>query len=104
MTIIHQDGKAGVQPHIESLIAHNRMVYAGKHFSPLHRAGYRAALLLRLGARALPGRERGRARRTASRQAIRTLRGRAPVPYADRTSAVSLRPREDARAAAGVQG
>lgn len=97
MTILHQDGKAGIQPHIESLIAHNRMVYAGKHLSPAHRAAYRVVLLARLSARALApgGGAHGTARRRAFRQAVKTLLGRAPVPYADRTSDRSVLPTAD---------
>ena len=34
MTILHHDGKAGVKPHIESLGAVTRMLYARKYFCP----------------------------------------------------------------------
>ena len=46
MTILHHDGKAGVKPNIESLGASNRIAYARKHFSPVHRAVYSATVLL----------------------------------------------------------
>jgi GT2 family glycosyltransferase len=94
MTILHHEGKAGIQPHIESLMAANRLLYARKHFSPAHRLAYAAAVLLRHGARVVYGGSgaQGRARRAASRQAIRTLLGRAPVPYAEQTSTCSVRP------------
>ena len=42
MTILHHEAKAGVKPHIESLNAHTRILYARKHFSPAHRSLYSA--------------------------------------------------------------
>ena len=48
MTILHRGvTKDGVKPHVESLYAVTRMMYARKHFSPGHRALYRGAVLLR---------------------------------------------------------
>jgi N-acetylglucosaminyl-diphospho-decaprenol L-rhamnosyltransferase len=93
MTILHHEGKAGIQPHIESLMAHTRLLYARKHFSPAHRVAYAGAVLLRHAVRALYGGSgaQGGARRAASRQTIRTLLGRAPVPYAEQTSTRSVR-------------
>jgi N-acetylglucosaminyl-diphospho-decaprenol L-rhamnosyltransferase len=92
MTILHHDGKAGINPNIESLGAHTRMMYARKFFSPGHRALYAGAVLLRYAVRAVyAGRgETGRLKRTASRRAIATLFGRAPVPHAAKTSTVSV--------------
>jgi N-acetylglucosaminyl-diphospho-decaprenol L-rhamnosyltransferase len=83
MTIVHHEGKAGVNPAIESLNAYTRLQYARKHFSPLHRAAYLGALLLRYAIRALyPGRdEHAPERRAAARQVVRTLTGAAPVPH-----------------------
>jgi GT2 family glycosyltransferase len=92
MTILHHAGKAGVNPNIDSLDAYNRMVYARKFFSPAHRAAYLAALMLKLVLRSVyAGRgETGRQKRAANRRAIATLLGRAPLPYADKTSKVSV--------------
>jgi N-acetylglucosaminyl-diphospho-decaprenol L-rhamnosyltransferase len=83
MTILHHDGKAGVKPSIESLNAYTRIVYARKHFSPVHRAVYFAAVLLRHSLRCVyPGSgEEARLRRGANRRVVATLLGRAPVPH-----------------------
>jgi N-acetylglucosaminyl-diphospho-decaprenol L-rhamnosyltransferase len=83
MTIIHHEGKAGVKPHIESLLAYTRIVYARKHFSPAHRALYSAAVLLRALLRSVyAGRgERGRLVKAANRRVVATLLGRAAVPH-----------------------
>ena len=92
MTILHHDGKAGVKPSIESLGAWTRVAYARKHFSPVHRAAYCGAVVLGHSLRSVyAGRgEQGRLRRTASRRAVATLAGRAPVPHGP-PSRVSLR-------------
>jgi N-acetylglucosaminyl-diphospho-decaprenol L-rhamnosyltransferase len=83
MTIVHHAGKAGVKPHIESLNAYNRLVYARKHFSPAHRVAYRCAVLLRHALRAVwaGSGELGAQRRAANRQVVATLLGRADVPF-----------------------
>jgi hypothetical protein len=92
MTILHHDGKAGINPSIDSLAAHTRMLYARKFFSPAHRWAYAAAVMLRFVLRAAyAGRgENGRLRRAANRRAIATLLGRAPVPHATKTCEVSV--------------
>ncbi len=92
MTILHHDGKAGVNPSLESLAAWTRVAYARKHFSPVHRAAYCGAVLLGHSLRSVyAGRgEQGGLRRQASRQAVTTLAGRTPVPYGP-PSRVSLR-------------
>jgi GT2 family glycosyltransferase len=96
MTILHHDGKAGVKPSIDSLDAYTRMLYARKFFSPAHRAVYLGAVMLRLLLRSVyAGRgETGRLKRAANRRAIATLLGRAPVPYAAKTSSVSVQTAE----------
>jgi GT2 family glycosyltransferase len=107
MTILHYGAKVGVDPRIESLSAYSRMVYARKHFSPVHRVLYFGTMLLRYGLRALvAGRsELGRRRREANRVGLRTLLGRAPVPHGP-PSRVSVGAREDAgvRPLAGRSG
>jgi N-acetylglucosaminyl-diphospho-decaprenol L-rhamnosyltransferase len=92
MTILHHEGKAGVKPSIESLSAWTRVAYARKHFSPVHRAAYSGALVLGHSLRSVyaGSGEQGRLRRQASRRAVATLVGRAPVPYGP-PSRVSLR-------------
>ena len=93
MTILHHDGKAGVKPHIESLGAVTRVMYARKYFSPAHRTGFVAAVLLRHALRTgYAGRgELGRLKRVASREVVATMVGRRPVPFAAVTSSVSVR-------------
>ena len=92
MTILHHDGKAGVKPHIESLYAATRMMYARKHFSPGHRALYTAAVLLRHLLRLVYSGtgELADQKRAANRAVIATLFGRRPVPFAAITSPVSV--------------
>ena len=93
MTIMHVGAKVGVDPSTESLIAHNRIVYARKHFSPAHRTLYSGAVFLRYLLRSVyAGRgELGRRRRQASRAALGTLLGRSPVPHGP-PSRFSVRP------------
>ena len=92
MTILHHDGKAGVKPHIESLGAATRMMYARKHFSPLHRALYGGVMTLRHGLRALyaGSGDIGRQKRLANREVVATLSGRRPIPFAQITSPVAV--------------
>lgn len=92
MTILHHDGKAGVKPHIEALGAWTRVMYARKFFSPPHRWAYAAAVMLRALVRSVyagPG-EIGALKRRASRQVVKTLLGRAAVPFGP-PSRVSVR-------------
>jgi GT2 family glycosyltransferase len=94
MTILHHDRKAGVKPHIEMLGAVTRMMYARKYFSPAHRALYAGAVMLRhllRGAYSGSG-DIARQKRAASREVVATMLGRRPVPFADKTSPVSLLP------------
>jgi N-acetylglucosaminyl-diphospho-decaprenol L-rhamnosyltransferase len=83
MTILHHEGKAGIKASIESLGASSRMLYAKKHFSPLHRLLYFAALLLGASLRSVYGGsgERGRLVEAANRRKVATLLGRAPAPF-----------------------
>jgi GT2 family glycosyltransferase len=94
MTILHHDGKAGINPDIEGLAAHTRMMYARKFFSPGHRLLYGGAVMLRHLVRSVyAGRgESGRLKRAANRRAIATMLGRAPVPHAEKTCEVSVAP------------
>lgn len=93
MTILHHDRKAGVKPHIESLGAVTRTMYARKYFSPGHRAAFAGAVLMRHALRiAYSGSgDIGRQKRAANREVVATMLGRRPVPFADKTSPVSLK-------------
>jgi GT2 family glycosyltransferase len=92
MTIIHHEGKAGVKPHIEALGAWTRIRYAHKFFSPPHRWAYAGAIMLRALVRSVySGRgEVAALKRHANRQVVKTLLGKAPVPFGP-PSRVSVR-------------
>jgi GT2 family glycosyltransferase len=92
MTIIHHEGKAGVKPHIEALGAWTRIRYAHKFFSPPHRWAYAGAIMLRALVRSVySGRgEVASLKRHANRQVVKTLLGKAPVPFGP-PSRVSVR-------------
>jgi GT2 family glycosyltransferase len=95
MTILHYGAEVGVEPRIESVSAHSRMIYAHKHFSRAHRALYFATVLLRYSLRFVcPGRgERGRRRRAAQWAALSTILRLSPPPHSP-WSRFSVRPRE----------
>jgi N-acetylglucosaminyl-diphospho-decaprenol L-rhamnosyltransferase len=93
MTILHRGvTKDGVKPHVESLYAVTRMMYARKHFSPGHRALYRGTVLLRhlLRVGYAGNGELACQKRVASRAVVATMLGRRPVPFAAITSPVSV--------------
>jgi N-acetylglucosaminyl-diphospho-decaprenol L-rhamnosyltransferase len=83
MTILHHEGKAGIKPSIVSLEASSRMLYARKHFSPVHRLLYFGGLLLGASLRSVYGGsgERGSLVRAANRRRVAMLLGRAPAPF-----------------------
>jgi GT2 family glycosyltransferase len=85
MTIMHYAGKGGVRPKMWAQDAYTRMQHARKHFSPIHRAAYGAALALGYSARALaPVRDPSRAgRRDAARAALRVLVGIDGPPFGE---------------------
>ena len=92
MTILHHEGKAGVKPHIEALGAWTRVRYAHKFFSPPHRWAYAGAIMLRALVRSVySGRgETAALKRHANRVVVKTLLGKAPVPFGP-PSRVSVR-------------
>jgi GT2 family glycosyltransferase len=95
MTIIHHADKAGHNPRMAGQEVYARRQYAQKNFRPAHRAAYISAICARHAVRAvLPGRgpDRGRARRRASQQALRTLRSSEPPFCAPPQSAFWLGP------------
>src|SRR5262249_45722010 len=84
MTIVHHAGKAGVNPRIVAQDTYTRKQYAQKHFSTAHRAAYLGAIALGYALRFAIGRGPApvrKARREASRRALRPLSGLAPPPY-----------------------
>lgn len=84
MTIIHHDGKAGVQPRMIAQSTLARKQYAYKHFGPARRAVFLGALALRHLIRATGLGPRGAdtaARREGARRALSILSGRAEPPY-----------------------
>lgn len=95
MTVLHHGAQARVDAGIASLSAYSRIIYARKHFSPVHRALYFGAELLRYGLRTVFGGrgDVGRRRQAASRAALNTLIGRSPVPNGPATR-IAVHPRE----------
>jgi GT2 family glycosyltransferase len=83
MTIVHHAGKGGVRPKMVAQGAFTRRQYAHKHFGPVRRRLYVAALATRHVVRAVPvpGGEAGALRQEAARLALRTLAGRTAAPF-----------------------
>lgn len=92
MTILHHARYTEVKPQAETLAAVTRMMYARKHLSPVHRALYAGAVMLRHAIRLVYAGtgEIGRQKRASSREVLATLLGRRPVPFAEITSSVSV--------------
>lgn len=97
MTILHHARKIGINPRMEAQNAFSRIQYAAVHFSPAHRAVYRAAVMLRYGVRAVVpgGGEQGTLRRAAGRKAVRVLLRREPPPFGE-PPPVAVQPRKHA--------
>jgi GT2 family glycosyltransferase len=85
MTIVHHAGKGGVRPKMIAQDAYTRRQYAYKHLSPAARRAYLGAVFARHAIRAfVPGpREDAAERKTAARQAMKTLLGKAPPPFGE---------------------
>ena len=81
LTILHHgsDGRA-LDPRLAGQSAWAQLQYARKHLPPRSQAAFRAALLLRYGARSLHPEPR---RRRAARAATALLLGRRPPPFGD---------------------
>jgi GT2 family glycosyltransferase len=84
MTILHHEGKAGIDPTLEAQMTYARMQYADKHFSTLRRHAYAGALALRhlLRAAAFGQRGGGDPRGVAARRSLAVLAGREGSPFA----------------------
>ena len=85
MTIVHHAGKAGMRPKMWAQDAYTRMQHARKHFSPVHRRVYAAALGLGYAARAVaPVLDASRTgRRSGARAALRVLTGLESPPFGE---------------------
>jgi N-acetylglucosaminyl-diphospho-decaprenol L-rhamnosyltransferase len=85
MTIVHHAGKGGVRPKMIAQDAWSRRQYAAKHFAQPTRTAYLGAVMARYAVRAVaPGStDAAKARREASRVAMRTLVGRAEPPFGE---------------------
>jgi GT2 family glycosyltransferase len=83
MTILHHADTMGINPRMKAQSVFSRMQYAQKHFSFAHRSLYCVALGIRYTLRALPrpgGDAHSKARRQASRAAVRVLLGLDDAP------------------------
>ena len=81
VTILHHGSTARVvDARMAQQNAYAQLQYAEKHFGPVERVGYRAALLLRYGLRSLPPAGDAR-RRSAARAAAALVLGRADPPF-----------------------
>ena len=82
-TIVHHGGKTDASPRMEAQMAYARKQFATKHFGPLRRTAFLAAIairhLLRWVAFSLPGSANRRAE--AQRLALMTLLGREKPPF-----------------------
>jgi len=85
MTIVHHAGKGGLRPKMWAQDAYTRMQHARKHFSPVHRRVYAAALGFGYATRALaPVFDASRGgRRSAARAALRVMIGLDKPPFGD---------------------
>jgi N-acetylglucosaminyl-diphospho-decaprenol L-rhamnosyltransferase len=92
MTILHHVTKDGISPRVECLDAVTRVMYARKHFSPVHRAVYRGAVMLRhLRRMVYAGRgDVAREKRLSSSIVVATMLGCRPIPFAGITNQVSV--------------
>ena len=84
MTIVHHAGKRGKQPRILAQDVYARKQYARKHFGPIYRGLYLAALAARYAIRmagARTGTADDDARREGARRALLALAGRAEPPF-----------------------
>lgn len=86
MTILHYWGKDGANARLSAQDAYARRQYLFKHHRPLSRWLTTLALVVQYTRAALSpvgGGKAARARRAASRSALRTLLGFAPAPFGD---------------------
>jgi GT2 family glycosyltransferase len=106
MTILHHAGKAGRNPRVTAQEAFARKQLARKHFSPLHRVAYTAALGLGLLLRAaVPSRGTARSagRTVAARAGLRVILGVDGSPFGP-PPGQAVQPRETDRGRANRSG
>jgi len=82
LTIAHDGGTTEASPRMEAQMAHARSQYAAKHFGPLRRRAFVAAIALRHALRWAAFSRRRPDRAAAHRQALLTLLGRVEPPFA----------------------
>jgi GT2 family glycosyltransferase len=82
MTIVHYGGTTEAGSRMEAQMAYARSQYAAKHFGPLRRRAFVAAIALRHGLRWAAFSRKRPDRAAAHRQALLTLLGRAEPPFA----------------------
>jgi GT2 family glycosyltransferase len=85
MSIVHHAGKGGRKARMAAQETYARRQYAYKHFSPAKRTLYLSAIATRHALRAVGtgGDEDAKARRVASRAALRTLVRKSEPPFCD---------------------
>jgi N-acetylglucosaminyl-diphospho-decaprenol L-rhamnosyltransferase len=81
LTIVHHGGSTESSPRMEAQMAYARSQYAAKHFGPLRRRAFVAAIALRHLLRWTAFSRRNPARAAAHRQALMTLLRRADPPF-----------------------
>jgi N-acetylglucosaminyl-diphospho-decaprenol L-rhamnosyltransferase len=84
LTIVHHGGSTESSPRMEAQMAYARSQYAAKHFGPLRRRAFVAAIGLRHLLRWLAFSSGNPSLAAAHRQALMTLLGRAEPPFAKR--------------------
>jgi GT2 family glycosyltransferase len=81
MTIAHYGGTTEASPRMEAQMAYARSQYAAKHFGPLRRRAFVAAIALRHGLRWAAFSRKRPDRAAAHKQALLTLLGRSEPPF-----------------------
>jgi N-acetylglucosaminyl-diphospho-decaprenol L-rhamnosyltransferase len=99
LTILHHANKSGVSPRILAQDAFARRQYAAKHFGPVHRRAYLAAVGVGHALHALRIRgQESTAHQAAARRALATLAGRTAPPFGPPPpTAIAACPPADAR-------
>jgi GT2 family glycosyltransferase len=81
MTIVHYGGTTEAGPRMEAQMAYARSQYAAKHFGPLRRRAFVAAIALRHALRWAAFSRKRPERSAAHKQALLTLLGRTGPPF-----------------------
>jgi GT2 family glycosyltransferase len=81
LTIVHYGGTTEASPQMEAQMAYARSQYAAKHFGPLRRRTFAAAIALRHALRWAAFSRKRPDRASAHKQALLTLLGRAEPPF-----------------------